>query len=132
LIDVRTGHVTPLTWVNRKTETLKIPLQDSVEAVTDVAYLDWPEAPEAPGELAAMLSGRDVQLKWRKYGSSSGFEVQRSVDWGTWNKVAELPADQVAYTEHLPQGAHITYRIRALGGRDRSAWSNPAWVDAAQ
>jgi hypothetical protein len=131
LIDVRTGRVTPLVWVNRETETLKIPLKDSVVAVTDSSYLSWPEAPEAPGELAATLFGRDVHLQWRKYGNPSGFEVQRSRDWGTWEKVAELQADQLAYKERIPQGAHITYRVRSLAPQATSAWANPAWVDPA-
>lgn len=129
LIDVRTGSVTLLTWVNGEKGTLKIPLKDSVVAVTDSSYLAWPVAPEAPGEVVAALSGRDVQLKWKKYGNPSVFEVQRSLDWGVWEKVVELPAEQTGYTERIPGGSHITYRVRALGPKLPSAWSNPAWLD---
>ncbi len=130
LVDVRTGQVTPLLWLDPLKETLKIPLSDSAIAVADASYLDWPEASEAPGELTATLSGPDVQLKWSKYASSAGFEIQRSRDWGMWEKVAQLLPDQTKYSERLPDGTHITYRVRTTGSRDPSPWSNPAWVDA--
>ena len=49
IVDLRSGRVTPTAWVNREKQTLLIPLKDSVVAVADSSYLDWPEAPEAPG-----------------------------------------------------------------------------------
>jgi hypothetical protein len=132
LVDLRSGRITPTAWVNREKQTLRIPLEDSVVAVTDSSYLDWSEAPAAPGELVAVLSGRDVQLNWRKYGNPQGFEIQRSLDWGAWEKVTALPASPATYREPLPRRAHITYRVRAVGSPDPSAWSNPAWVDVAK
>jgi hypothetical protein len=130
LVDLRTGRITPLAWVNRQKQTLRIPLKDSVVAVMDSSYLDWREAPEAPGELLATPSGHDVQLSWKKYGNPLGFEVQRSLDWGAWQTVTQLSAVDARYTEPLPQAVHITYRVRALGSEDPSAWSNPAWMDS--
>ena len=129
VVDVRTGRITPAAWVNREKQTLRIPLKDSVVAVMDSSYLDWLEAPEAPGELIATKSGHDVQLSWKKYGNPLGFEVQRSEDWGAWQKVTRSSAIDTHYTEPLPEAPHITYRVRALGAKDPSAWSNPAWVD---
>jgi len=129
VVDVRTGRITPAAWVNREKQTLRIPLKDSVVAVMDSSYLDWQETPQAPGELVAIESGRDVQLSWKKYGNPLGFEVERSEDGGAWQKVAQSPAIDVRYAEPLPQAAHITYRVRARGAQDPSAWSNPAWVD---
>jgi len=119
-------------WVNREKQTLRVPLKDSVLAVTDSSYFDWREAPEAPGELTAKRSGRDVRLNWKKYGKPLGFEVQRSLDWGAWQKVTMLGAIAASYREDLPEGSHITYRVRALGSADPSPWSNPAWVDVAK
>jgi len=130
IVDLRSGRVTPTAWVNREKQTLLIPLKDSVVAVADSSYLDWPEAPEAPGQLAAALSGRDVILTWNGHGNDSGLEIQRSVDWGAWAKVKDVPANETTYSEHLPLGAHITYRVRAVGLKAPSAWSNPAWVDS--
>lgn len=132
LVDLRTGRITPAVWVNRAKQTLRIPLKDSVVAVTDSSYLDWPEAPAAPGELVAVLSGHDVQLNWKKYGNAVHFELERSSDWEAWEKVTALPASQTGYREPLPRGAHITYRIRAVGSKAPSAWSNPAWVDVVK
>jgi len=132
LVDVRTGRITPAAWVNREKQTLRIPLKDSVVAITDASYLDWRQAPEAPGELAAVRSGSDVQLTWKKYGKPLGFEIERSLDWGPWQKITVLPAIEAGYTERLPEAAHITYRVRAAGSEDPSAWSNPAWVDVAK
>jgi len=129
LVDLRTGRVTPAVWVNREKQTLRIPLKDSVVAITDSSFPEWRPAPEAPGELAAVRSGHDVQLNWRNYGNPLGFEVERSLDWGAWQKVTALPASETHYRERLPQAAHITYRVRASGSADPSAWSNPAWVD---
>jgi hypothetical protein len=132
LVDVRTGRITPTVWVHREKQTLRIPLKDSVVAVTDASYLDWPQAPAAPGELVAVLSGQEVQLNWKKYGDAQGFELERSPDWRAWQKVAVLPARQTRYQELLPRGGHITYRVRAVGSETSSAWSNPAWVDVSK
>jgi hypothetical protein len=132
LVDLRTGRITPAVWVNREKQTLRIPLKDSAVAIADSSYLDWRQAPEAPGELAAVRSGHDVQLTWKKYGEPLGFEVERSLDWGAWQKITALPATETHYTERWPQAGHITYRVRASGSEDPSAWSNPAWVAIAK
>jgi hypothetical protein len=125
-VDARTGQIAPAKWINREKKTLRIPLKDSVIAVMDSSYLDWNEA---PAELTATLSGHDVHLTWKRYKSGNGFELQRSRDWGPWEKVTELPASQNDYAERLPRGSHITYRVRMTAAKQPSAWSNPAWVD---
>ena len=129
VVDVRTGQITPVAWINREKQTLRVPLKDSVVAVTDSSYMDWPQAPAAPGELVAAISGHDIQLKWNKYGTPAAFEVQRSLDWGSWEKVAVLPAIETTYVQSAVPAAHITYRVRAVGSENSSAWSNPAWVE---
>ena len=129
LIDVRSGRVTPATWHSEQLRTIAVEWTDSVMAVADVSYLDWPVAPEAPAGLVAKQTGSRVQLEWSGDETSSRFEVQRSMDWGAWQKVAEIRQRQLTYSEPLPAGRHITYRVRALGSSAPSAWSNPAWVD---
>jgi hypothetical protein len=129
LVDVRTGQITPVTWVNREKQTLRVPLKDSVVAVTDSSYMDWPQVPAAPGELVAAISGHDIQLKWNKYGTAAAFEVQRSLDWGPWEKVATLPATETTYVQPAARAAHISCRVRAVGSESSSPWSNPAWVE---
>ena len=132
LIDVRTGAVTPATWKDKQARTLRIVLKDSVVAVADASYLDWSQAPEAPGPLIAKQTGEKVQLEWKGYGASSGFEIQRSVDWSDWQKVAQAAANTSTFSEQLPPGLHITYRVRALRKDAVSPWSNPAWIDRKQ
>jgi hypothetical protein len=131
IIDLRTGQMRAAVWMNRDKQRLGIPLKDSVVAVTDASYVDWKEAPEAPTGLTATLSGHEVQLTWKGYQPGLGFELQRSRDWGAWEKVRELPATQRACTEPLPRASHVTYRIRMTGSEQPSAWSNPAWVDVS-
>jgi hypothetical protein len=132
IIDVRTGYITPAAWTDREKRTLRIPLKDSVVAVTDSSYVVWKVAPEAPAELTATLSQHDVQLTWKGGQNGLAFELERSRDSGPWEKVTELPTTQSTYEEHLPRASHVTYRIRMTGSEQPSPWSNPAWVDISE
>jgi hypothetical protein len=129
VIDVRTGSVMPTTWLSREARTVRVDLKDSVVAVADASYLDWPQVPEAPGPLVAQQSREKVQLQWKGYGDHSGFEIQRSVDLNDWQKIADLPSGAATYSEPLPPGQHVTYRVRALSQGGSSPWSNAAWID---
>ena len=104
-------------------------LKDSVIAVADASYLAWPVAPEAPAELVVRRTGDKVELQWKGYGSSAGFEIQRSNDWGNWQKILQVKPDVSTYSERLHPGHHITYRVRAFNQEVPSAWSNPAWIE---
>jgi hypothetical protein len=130
LIDVRTGKVTPVSWHDKDAKTIRVGVTDSVIAIADASYLNWPDSPEAPSGLSAKESDGRVQLQWKKDGEHRGFEVQRSVDWGGWQKIAEVRSDQLRYSEPTPAGGHISYRVRALGTPETSPWSNPAWLDS--
>jgi hypothetical protein len=130
LIDVRTGKVTPATWHDKEARTISVGVTDSVIAVADASYLNWEETPEAPAGLSTKQASSGVDLSWRASGDGNGFEIQRSIDWTSWQKVAVVRSDQRYYSEQLPKGAHITYRVRTLGQNEPSAWSNPAWVEA--
>src|SRR5262249_37920974 len=130
LIDVRTGKITAATWHDKNARTISVGVTDSVIAIADASYLNWREAPEAPWGLSAKQSGGRVQLEWKQDGGETRFDVQRSVDRGDWQKVAELGADQLSYSEPMPAGDHISYRVRALGSAEASPWSNPAWIES--
>lgn len=132
LIDVRTGKITPAVWKDRQAKTITVNLKDSVIAVADASYFNWPQAPEAPSGLVARQSGDAIQLEWKGYADTTGFEIQRSEDWGIWQKVTQLRSDHLSYSEKVLSGKHISYRVRAVGAQAPSAWSNSAWVDAAQ
>jgi hypothetical protein len=127
LIDVRTGSVVALPW--KRKGVLSIPLKDSIVAVADASYLEWPALPEAPAELRATREGSEVKLVWKTYGQSTGVEVQRSVAYGPWEKLATLKPGATEHSDAEPPAGHVTYRVRAEGKNGPSAWSNPAWVD---
>jgi hypothetical protein len=128
LIDVRTGVVTPLAW--KQPGVLRVPLKESVMAVADASYLDWPEVPETPAELTASRSGQMVRLLWKGYGDGMlSFEIQRSIDFGPWRPLGKTASDKTEYSDIPDAKGHVTYRVRAAGGNGPSAWSNPAWVE---
>jgi hypothetical protein len=128
-IDLRSGAITHESWRDHERQTVRVLLKDSVAAITDSSYLDWNRAPEAPSELTATVSGRAARLGWNSHGSSASFEIDRSIDWSPWERIGQLPGSQKTYSDTLPQGKHITYRVRAIGPEEPSAWSNPAWID---
>jgi hypothetical protein len=127
LIDVHTGVVTTVT---RKAQGV-VPalLKDSVMAVADASFLDWPEIPEAPGELRATRAGRGIRLQWKRYGEAIRMEVQRSINYGPWRVVGQTTPDKTEFSEPGGEKGHITYRVRAVGEHGPSPWSNPAWLD---
>jgi len=130
LIDLRTGRITPAVWHDKEARTLAIGLSDSVIAIADASYLNWLEMPETPAPLSAKKVGDKVVLEWR--GKATGFEIQRSIDWATWEVVARVKSDQLSYSEAQPAGTHVSYRVRGLGVDGTSPWSNPAWIEVAQ
>lgn len=127
LIDVRTGKVTPPQWKTR--DVLRVPLKDSVIAVADASYLNWPSVPETPGQLQAVHTGKSVTLRWKTYSRAKRLEIQRSVNYGPWRVVGNIGGGQTTLQDtHVVEG-HVTYRLRAYNSQGASAWSNPAWVD---
>jgi hypothetical protein len=129
LIDVRSASVTALKWKDRENHVVEIPVKDSVMAVSDVTYLDWPELPAAPGELRAKVIDGRAHLAWKNYSEGTRTEVERSDNYGEWRRVAQLPAGSAVFSEPVPVARHITYRVRAVRSEDTSAWSNPAWIE---
>jgi len=130
LIDLRTGKITAAVWHDRQARTISVDLKDSVVAVADSSYLNWPRAPEAPGELVAQLSDGKVRLSWKTHEQDTGrVEIQRSTDWQEWQRVTNLAGEMTTYSDEVPTGKHISYRVRTFGPSAASAWSNPAWVD---
>ncbi|HEX6804449.1 MAG TPA: fibronectin type III domain-containing protein [Terriglobales bacterium] len=129
LIDVRSGKITPAAWLDRKARTIRVELKDSVLAVADASFMDWSPVPEAPWGLTAKRSGEQVTLHWKPV-QCDGFEVQQSIDSSAWKTIAHVPSKATSFSEHVPEGGHVSYRVRAVGVGE-SAWSNPAWVTQA-
>lgn len=130
LVEVVSGEITPLEWKKGTTNTLEsLPIRDSVLAITDESYFDWPVLPEAPSSLRASLSGGGVQLTWEAHGESPrGMVVERRQgDRGSWERIAKLPASTTSFLDSKPERAQANcYRVRAVNEAGESAFSNIA------
>jgi hypothetical protein len=125
---VHTGEIKPLEWKAGTQDTLeKVPLLDSVQAVTDASYFDWPVLPEAPSSLEVKIADDAAQVTWEPHGADTTTMVveRRLGDQGSWERLAKLPAGAKDYTDsHLSKGQTVSYRVRALNEAGESAYSN--------
>ena len=132
LASVHTGEIKPLEWKAGTRDTLEnVPLLDSVQAITDASYFDWPILPEAPSSLDVHLASGSARLNWEVHGDVvTGIVVERRTRNGeAWTKLSELPAGSKSFTD--PQAAasgQLGYRVYALNKAGRSAYSNIARV----
>jgi len=128
LLDIRTGEVRELRWNDPARRTVTVPLKDSVMAVADARFLDWPETPQTPAELVAERRGAEVTLRWKPSPGAVRFEVERSDDFKPWLPVGEVTAPAAEFSERSSAASRSTYRVRATNTNGRSPWSNPAWA----
>jgi hypothetical protein len=128
LANVYTGEVKPLEWKAGTRDTLeKVPLVDSVQAIIDESYFDWPVLPEAPSSLKASVSSGAVHLSWKLHGGDrTAVVVERRLgSSGIWNSIAKLAASATDYTDSDPPKApSLSYRVRATSDAGESAYSN--------
>jgi hypothetical protein len=128
LANVYTGEIKPLEWKAGTRDTLeRVPLLDSVQAIVDADYFDWPVLPEAPSPLEVKMAGNSAQLTWEAHGGdTTGISVERRVgDRGNWERLAKLPAGAKEYREsNASNGQVVSYRVRALNNAGESAYSN--------
>ena len=132
LVDVVSGEIKQVSWKPGTTDTLEaLPVKDSIMAVTDESYFDWPVLPEAPSSLNLLITGNTVKLDWEVHGGGpTGIVVERKMDEAgggkeTWNRIAKLPATATKYNDPgLKKGERFAYRVRAINGDGESAYSN--------
>jgi hypothetical protein len=132
VIDVVSGEIKPVAWKQGTTDTLELlPLKDSIMAVTDESYFDWPVLPEAPSSLNASVARGAVKLTWQVHGGNpTGSVVEQRVEdakdgRGTWKKIAKLAAGTVEYSDlTVRSGQRASYRVRAINAEGESAYSN--------
>jgi len=107
-------------------------VRDSVFAIADANYFDWPVLPEAPGPLLASLSGaKSIRLTWAVHGGDpTSVRIERRVgDSEAWETVAKLPASATEYVDsQVGEVRTVCYRARVEGTTGESAYSNIARV----
>ena len=134
LIDVVSGEIKPVRWKQGTSDTLELPVKDSVMAIADESYFDWPVLPEAPSSLEAIAQERGVKLSWEMHGAESGGAiVERRNDEtsgrGAWERIARLGAGTTGYVDAVSaRGHHYSYRVRAFNKEGESAYSNIARI----
>jgi hypothetical protein len=131
LVDVVSGNIRPLQWKQGTTDTLEgLPVTDSILAITDANYFDWPILPEAPSSLNIAMIGSVAKLNWQVHGGDSRKilverRVQESAVGGSWQPVAELGPSAAEYTDSgVKKGPQVAYRVRAANAAGMSAYSN--------
>ncbi|MBV8811297.1 MAG: hypothetical protein JO033_21725 [Acidobacteriaceae bacterium] len=132
LIDVTSGKLTSKRWTNGQEGTLEqMPLSDTVMAVADRSFFDWPELPEAPSDLNLREGAGTIQLSWRLHGGNPEFvSIERRVGSNAWQSLSKLDAHTTAFSDphaYNNQGP-ISYRVRAGNTAGMSAYSNIAAV----
>jgi hypothetical protein len=127
LIDVVSGDITALHWKAGSADTLEaLPVRDSILAISDASYFDWPVIPEAPSGLSGQASGAKVTLRWQMHGGDpSKIAVERRLgsNW-KWERIATSPARTEFTDSAPPRESVICYRVRALNDSGESAFSN--------
>src|ERR1035438_1183500 len=130
LIDVVSGEITAVAWKQGTTDTLSaVPVRDSILAIADASYFDWPVLPEAPSELAARSSGASVELHWSLHGGSpSKVSIERRVGntGAHWERIATESGTQFNDTSAPRSTVVVCYRVRAINAAGESAYSNIA------
>jgi hypothetical protein len=123
LIDVVSGEITPLTWKSGTTDTVQaVPVRDTVLAITDASYFDWPILPQAPSGLKSKRSGTSVTLTWELHDAGKTAVERRIGNTGPWQRITIEPAS-TQFTDPNP-GPLVCYRVRAVNDQGESAFSN--------
>ncbi len=131
LVDIVSGEITPVKWKPTTNDTIEaLSVRDSVMAVVDSSYFDWPVLPEAPSGLAAQADGKGVTLTWELHGDDiTKVAVERRPgNTGRWDRIATRPSES-RYTDNAkPAAPVVCYRVRAINASGESAYSNIARV----
>ena len=136
LIDVVSGEIRPVEWKRGTTDTLEaLPVTDSIMAIADEGYFDWPVLPEVPSSLNVSISGNAAKLTWQVHGDdATGIIVERQIGSsgqgrGGWDRLTRLVGTATEYSDAgLKRGQVVAYRVRAANAAGESAYSNIARI----
>ncbi len=134
LINVTTGDIRPLKWREGTADTLEsLPVTDSIMAIADADYFDWPVLPEAPSSLDVTIAGTTAKLTWEVHGGDpTSVTIERQIEdasgaKGKWEELKKLAASANEYSDSsLKKGQHVGYRVRAVNDAGPSEYSNIA------
>lgn len=132
LVDVVSGEIKPIQWKEGTSDVLEVlPVKDSIMAVADQSYFDWPVLPEAPSSLSLLVVGGAVKLTWQVHGGSpTGIVIERrretaGAQKAPWERIANLAATATEYTDSsLKKEEVAAFRVRATNQEGNSAYSN--------
>jgi hypothetical protein len=126
LIDVVSGKVDPIEKPEAGDVFANLPVRDSVLAIADRDYFDWPVLPEAPSSLSATAAGNAVRLGWEVHGGGATEAIieRRRGDSGAWTRIARQPAAVREYSDGSAPAGTVCYRVRASNSGGESAYSN--------
>lgn len=132
LVDVVSGEIKPINWKAGTSDVLEaLPVKDSIMAVADENYFDWPVLPEAPSSLNLVVSDGGVRLMWQVHGGNpTGIVIERrkenaDAQKAPWERIANLAPIATEYTDSgLKKNEMAAYRIRAFNKEGESAYSN--------
>ena len=130
LIDVVSGTIEPLAKPESSDVFRNLPVRDSVMAIADEDYFDWPVLPEAPSSLIAAVAGNSVRLRWQTHGGDPANAIveRRAGDAGPWTRIATQPSASAEYADGSAPAGVVCYRVRAANRNGESAYSNVARV----
>ena len=130
LIDVVSGEIEPIAKPDSSDVFANLPVRDSIMAIADEDYFDWPVLPEAPSSLTAAVAGNSVRLRWQTHGGdpSQAIVERRAGNTGPWNRIATRPAASTEYADGNSAAGVLCYRVRLANGNGESAYSNVARV----
>jgi len=130
LIDLVSGAIEPIAKPESRDVFPNLPVRDSVMAIADENYFDWPVLPEAPSSLNAAVAGDSVRLRWQTHGGGAANAIveRRAGETGSWTRIATQPAVNLEYTDGNASAGVVCYRVRAANPNGESAYSNVARV----
>jgi hypothetical protein len=126
LIDLDADGITELHWQSSGGGPwLRVPVGDSVMAIADASYFDWPILPAAPSGLRVALTGASAVLTWRPGDEyTTGVIIEKRLDQsGKWAQIAQLPGGATTYKDSKAS-KDTYYRVRSLGASGKSGYSN--------
>lgn len=126
VIDVTSGEIKPAKWKQGTSDTLEmLPVKDSIVAIADESYFDWPLLPEAPSSLRVNVTGGGAKLTWDIHGGDpANVVVERRIERKGWEKIATLPATTREYRDSSMKGEGVAFRVSATNANGSSAYSN--------